>query len=198
MHLLGLEVKMPLWFSCTPIWVRRGGGFICGIYQLDVYIAAVKRTQTGVRMCRTPNKNHMSRPQSLQSLLPMLMPPSPQLQAMGEKHGSWKIEKHMWLANKFHMHSVYPHSPPPLEPPSSPTQPSHIHTLIQEGSHTQGDVKTISGGSSSGQQAVPSRVEKENRDVWRGGWDNGNRQKGGGCRLASQHGARTMPVPGTR
>lgn len=38
-------------------------------------------------------------------------PPTTSSTPWEEKHGSWKIEKHMWLANKHHMHSVYPHPP---------------------------------------------------------------------------------------
>lgn len=61
-----------------------------------------------------------------------------------KKRGSSKIQKHMWLAIKLHMHSVYPYLPPsiPRTPRSHPLQPpTHTSTYKEEKSHTWEDVE---------------------------------------------------------
>lgn len=64
----------------------------------------------------------------------------------GKKRGGSKIQKHMWLAIKLHMHSVYPDRPllqlPPTSTPHPPSptqhQPTPRRKVIQ-----RGDVETM-------------------------------------------------------
>lgn len=75
----------------------------------------------------------------------------------GKNRGSSEIQKHMWLAIKLHMHSVYPNPPPTphsQSPPTTQTVDTHIDQQGGEKSYRRGDAKTIGqGGSNIRQQS---------------------------------------------
>lgn len=150
--------------------------------------------------CSAPNQNHMSKSWFLHSLSLSLSAPSScyRLSATphpGKKRGSFKIQKHMWLAIKLHMHSV--DSSPPSNPHTPiPALPTDTHIDLQGGRkdvHEKRNNRTR--GSNIGQQSEPSVAASKNKGVWGvWWWDSGDSQKEGDCRLPFQHGPRTMPI----
>lgn len=228
-----LWILSPLhWWE--PVWfeMRTNVGFIClrsrcvyqfllhvqeardppyrliikGMFRLLMRVGAGEVGPT-MAACSTPNKNHMS---SSRCLLTSFSPPRPQPLSPShptpwEKRGSWEIQKHMWLAIKLHMHSVYP-NPRPRAPIAYQRSAIRHTSNLGEESYIRGDVETMGREeATSGNnlcrlwQGAKTKMGGERWRVggwsWGGRWqDNGDSQKEGDCRLPFLHGPRTMLI----